>query len=129
LDIILQYKYNDEEEYQSYIVHSTITHPKEFTDAIQDILKNIEFDHFSGKMYTETNRIIPCIERCDNSYLQDIFGFEHIKFDFESCTVCFRDTQTKTPCQHALCYVCWTEILKREKPQQQCPICREQINR
>lgn len=124
MDIILEYKYDDEDFYRTYILDSTITHPMKFGEAVQDVLRNIQFDKFSGKMYSSTNRIIPFIERCENSYLQDIFGFDHIKFDFEKCSVCLISTETKTRCHHALCYVCWTEILKTSEA---CPLCRTSI--
>jgi hypothetical protein len=46
---------------------------------------------------------------------------DNVKLRFESCSVCFENTNRKTCCGHSLCILCWSKILKEET---KCPICR-----
>ena len=108
-----------------YIKEGRIVDPEKFVWAIREVFKELQFDRFSGKMfYPVALDICSFVERSDISYLEDIFGFEHIKFDFEKCPVCLLNTQTKTKCGHPLCFVCWSNILRTNKI---CPLCRDKL--
>jgi hypothetical protein len=94
---------------------------EEFVARIREILEDVQPEWFWGKMVSP---FFPHIERGDVSYLQDVFGMEHIKFDFEKCSVCLNATHATTSCKHSLCFVCWSKILKSNK---RCPLCRKQL--
>ena len=44
----------------------------------------------------------------------------------KDCIVCYEKTQTKTKCEHVLCYRCWSK-LKKVDGRVPCPFCRKNI--
>lgn len=108
-----------DETRKTFIKNGKLTTPDKFVGTLRSILKNVVVDNFSGEVVLPD--FYPYTERSDISYLKELFDMEHIKFDFDMCSVCMSTTQTKTNCGHELCVICWTKILNTNK---KCPLCR-----
>ena len=71
-------------------------------------LGELKFDIKSGLIY-----YIKKANKYENCY-----KFDNIVLNIQECCVCLNETKTKTPCGHALCWICFDKITK-------CPLCRE----
>ena len=118
-------KCGDERFFQ--VVHRSITgsieeHYKAVDNAL-DVLKNIKFDVFSGKFYTNGDDKVENARNLAMSLKRKFEGDEHIQFGFEECCVCFDLTSTKTSCDHYLCVKCASNLKKKRS----CPVCRGKL--
>jgi len=97
------------------IIHAHYEKEKENTlgKLVYDTLKALKFNKYFGTYDTSADDIeLLEIE-------MELFP-EHFKYKI--CSVCLEHTSIKTNCGHYLCYVCWTEILRRND--YRCPECR-----
>lgn len=62
--------------------------------------------------------------------IANCFKCENVELEYETCGVCYEDTNTKTNCRHSLCFRCWSNIEKVDCCEENvlpCPICRKDI--
>ena len=83
---------------------------EEFKQMINSI-QHLKFSVLYGRFYTT----LPI----DHSPL---FAFQNVELTSSECCVCFEKTQTKTACEHALCFICYTKLQTRL-----CPLCRKNV--
>jgi hypothetical protein len=81
---------------------------EEFKQMVNSI-QHLKFSVLYGKFYTT----IPV----DHSPLVD---FPNVQLMSADCCVCLEKTQTKTACEHALCWICYAQLQART-----CPLCRK----
>ena len=92
-----------------------------------------------GALVKENPRECLCIIdsiKKKNAYIQ-LFNFEHVELSYSECSICKEHTMTKTKCKHPLCYECQEKIKETHFTDedddtfatQDCPICRQVINR
>jgi hypothetical protein len=119
--------YNDTRRYK-YTV-------EDFIDTITQIMqlvKEMKFNKLNGKLSTKCDISI----RKKNAFMQ-LFNFEHVQLTYGECSICGDHTSTKTKCNHPLCYGCQEQIKETHFTDedddtfatQDCPICRQIINR
>jgi hypothetical protein len=91
------------------------------------LLETLTFDKISTRFVTE-----PIIHL--SSLYPDLFKSGNICHYLKECSVCYELTKQKTPCNHMLCFPCWSKIkiiikdddsYDYERP---CPICRTDIS-
>jgi hypothetical protein len=82
----------------------------EFKQMINSI-QHLKFSILYGRFYTT----IPT----DHSPVVD---FHNIQLTNSECCVCLEKTQTKTGCEHALCWICYTKLQTGN-----CPLCRKNL--
>lgn len=91
---------------------------------LSDNLENIIFDKKYGHLILTTDR-----KAMMKYELQKMTPtvFKHLKIiqkrkEENVCSVCLEETVTTTPCEHHLCYDCWSKL-----EQKCCPLCRGDI--
>lgn len=107
-------------------------HIKDIFDKqdLKNILKKIEnlkYDNLNGLLYDKTEKKL--MSECFNTLLKKI---ENVKTCYEECTICYKQTRTKTPCKHFLCTECvqsMNEEAEKEREDNEgielkCPVCR-----
>jgi hypothetical protein len=93
------------------------------TKLLEEVLPNLKLRR-NGKMNFEKDG-----EDAVVGEIKDLFGemeMPNLVTDKCECVVCYEKTQTKTDCEHSLCYRCWSK-LKEVDGTLPCPICRESI--
>lgn len=110
-----------DDEIVSYVTkEGKINCPEEFAEKIKKIT-TLKFDHFHG------NFTFGEIE--DSSFLKEMFECENVKLDFDECVICYRNTKTKTNCDHHICHECWGKLpasCVSCKTGRKCPTCRNE---
>jgi hypothetical protein len=140
IDSNIIYNFSYHMYYKQFISHNSIEGYKytieDFIDAIQKVIKSIKvmkFDKLSGKLSTDTSISI----KEKNAFMQ-LFNFDHVRLKYDECSVCGDETMNKTECDHSLCHGCQEQIREIEHidyddheyfATQECPICRNIINR
>lgn len=81
---------------------------QEFRQMVNSI-QHLKFSVLHGKFYTTFPP--------DYSPL---FEFSNVQLTSSECCVCFERTETKTGCDHPLCWICYTKI-----PSYCCLMCRQ----
>lgn len=108
---------------------------EDFIDAINkviQIIKEMKFNKLNGKLSTKCDIGI----KKKNAFMQ-LFNFGHVELAYDECSVCGDHTMTKTKCNHPLCYSCQEQIKETHFTNedddtfatQECPICRQIINK
>jgi hypothetical protein len=90
---------------------------------LDEVLPNLKLRR-NGKMNFEKDG-----EDAVVGEIKNLFGeieMPNLIIDKCECVVCYEKTQTKTDCEHSLCYRCWSK-LKEVDGSLPCPICREAI--
>ena len=93
------------------------------TKLLDEVLPNLKLRR-NGKMNFEKDG-----EDAVVGEIKNLFGeieMPNLVTDKCECVVCYEKTQTKTDCQHSLCYRCWSKV-KEVDGIVPCPICRESI--
>ena len=88
---------------------------------ILELIPLLKFDKLEGKFITEKE--IP---------YYDLFKFDNTEItDVQNCVICYENTKSKTPCNHAICFACNENISVKfdndECPTRDCPMCRKDI--
>ena len=59
------------------------------------------------------------------------FKCDNVELNYDECSVCYEQTETKTSCSHFLCRRCWSNINNVSEDDDEkiilCPICRKNI--
>jgi hypothetical protein len=85
-----------------------------FFERMYELLKNLSFNKQMGMFITQNVARQIVARRC---FLKEFMENE------EKCCVCLDDEiQTKTPCNHTVCFPCWSNLTRKK-----CPICRDEI--
>jgi hypothetical protein len=90
---------------------------------LDEVLPNLKLRR-NGKMNFEKDG-----EDAVVGEIKNLFGeieMPNLIIDKCECVVCYEKTQTKTDCEHSLCYRCWSK-LKEVDGALPCPMCRESI--
>lgn len=90
---------------------------------LDEVLPNLKLRR-NGKMNFEKDG-----EDAVVGEIKNLFGeieMPNLVIDKCECVVCYEKTQTKTDCEHSLCYRCWSK-LKEVDGALPCPMCRESI--
>ena len=130
LEICLSDFYEDEDMEDVYLHRVVIHNAKAFTKVAEYILVNInelKLD-ITGKLVNKKDII-------DDQMLEHqlLSGFDNIELHGDECCVCNNLTETKTRCNHCVCYRCMTHIKPVENNNSYrendipCPICRQDI--
>ena len=93
------------------------------TKLLEEVLPNLKLGR-NGKMSFEKDG-----EDAVVGEIKDLFGeieMPNLVMDKCECVVCYEKTQTKTDCEHSLCYRCWSRV-KKVDGIVPCPMCRESI--
>jgi hypothetical protein len=93
------------------------------TKLLDEVLPNLKLRR-NGKMNFEKDG-----EDTVVGEIKNLFGeieMPNLVMDKCECVVCYEKTQTKTDCEHSLCYRCWSK-LKEVDGALPCPMCRESI--
>ncbi len=93
------------------------------TKLLDEVLPNLKLRR-NGKMNFEKDG-----EDTVVGEIKNLFGeieMPNLVMDKCECSVCYEKTQTKTDCEHSLCYRCWSK-LKEVDGALPCPMCRESI--
>ena len=93
------------------------------TKLLEEVLPNLKLGR-NGKMNFEKDG-----EDAVVGEIKNLFGeieMPNLVIDKCECVVCYEKTQTKTDCEHSLCYRCWSK-LKEVDGALPCPMCRESI--
>ncbi len=93
------------------------------TKLLDEVLPNLKLRR-NGKMNFEKDG-----EDAVVGEIKNLFGeieMPNLIIDKCECVVCYEKTQTKTDCEHSLCYRCWSK-LKEVDGALPCPMCRESI--
>ena len=93
------------------------------TKLLDKVLPNLKLRR-NGKMNFEKDG-----EDTVVGEIKNLFGeieMPNLVMDKCECVVCYEKTQTKTDCEHSLCYRCWSK-LKEVDGALPCPMCRESI--
>ena len=97
-------------------ISNPIIDADDFITKFKKIVNSLSFDKEKG-IVTDGRDIK------DNNFFRDLIQNPNISFiELDTCAVCFDKTRTKTPCEHTLCFVCWSNMKTKT-----CPICREEL--
>lgn len=82
------------------------------------ILNNMVLDKLQGLFYDKS-----CADDTEEisilTMAEDVLNADE---DIDKCCCCSENTDTKTPCGHSICVLCWNTLENLS-----CPICREPI--
>lgn len=83
----------------------------------------IDFDYPINNKYLIQNNKMP-------NYWRLIIKSENVESIYQKCSVCHDETETKTSCNHSLCYECWDKLMvhQNEYYSKKCPICRNNLS-
>ena len=93
------------------------------TKLLEEVLPNLKLGR-NGKMNFEKDSEDAVVDE-----IKDLFGeieMSNLVIEKCECVVCYEKTQTKTDCEHSLCYRCWSRV-KKVDGIVPCPMCRESI--
>ena len=132
----------NEEEDENYEEVNQIYTFEEFEIAIKrllEILPTLTFSKIQGRFLSNIEDIdkigyYNSLKYANNFHKvwSSILIFPNIKLTYSECSVCSSETETKTPCNHSLCYACWEQIgiiIDEDEQYQICPMCRNIINK
>jgi hypothetical protein len=95
----------DEHEYYSERIDNL--------ENVKDIIQSLRFNRFE-------NRFQP-LEAIDWSFIES----DTVKLKYDTCSVCYEKTVSRTNCGHILCIPCFDKIPENTDSETLCPLCRQ----
>jgi hypothetical protein len=89
------------------------------------LLNNLVYDNRQGKLIdSRVTKTLTQIEEIDHLRINYMGNMVFNKM--EECCVCYEKTNSKTDCDHSICYMCATKV-KKDEGERNCPMCRERF--
>jgi hypothetical protein len=113
--------------YDSFIKIEGTKELLDFQEAFEKViieLQEISFDKITSRFVKKNKNYVTQI-------FPELFKSGKVVSNQHECCVCYEKTRQRTPCNHILCFPCWSKVKsvknKDDEKEKPCPLCREDL--